>query len=512
MRENPFLFESEESENGSQYEDSSEFFENEYEVDEYEGEGEYDEKEYENEYDESEYDETEYDEAEYDETEYDEMESGDEYEDEVRGVRNYRAPVRTARSLSRYRPYSARRLRPLGRPPFRPRPQFRARPQMRQWRAPSPSWRPRRQWRPRYPRYPYPYPYPYYSTRPLIATQSEPAAPQSSEMVRLLQTLLNKTLGLNLPVDGVMSVETRSAIRSFQDQPSAPPPTGGDAEPAPAPGGGAPPPEAPASAEEFEFEFSYPGSNYGEFEDEYYEGETFEGETAKTASALRYVRGFASPDADCADAFRRAKKTRAQALTIINTQIGRAIRMLRFAAGKLKRGSRTAPTRALFRKIFRVTPEFVPTWMQPTASIKDRGDVVATRCARVADMLESGGLRYFCTMSAKNCPDCGDPSPKNNPFACSSWGKHRVVCLHTPFWDAMGRGDMANVLAVLMHEPFHVYFGKYVTEHSRTVGGKPVSVGKFGGIYCILQFVFEINKTSYPSRIKRACDHTQVRI
>jgi len=55
---------------------------------------------------------------------------------------------------------------------------------------------------------------------------------------------LNKTTGANLPVDGVMSVETRSALRSFQNQPSEPAPTDAPPPPPPPPGpeaGGTPP-------------------------------------------------------------------------------------------------------------------------------------------------------------------------------------------------------------------------------------------------------------------------------
>lgn len=45
---------------------------------------------------------------------------------------------------------------------------------------------------------------------------------QGSEHVRWVQTSLNTILNLNLPVDGVMTVETRSAIRSFQKRENLP--------------------------------------------------------------------------------------------------------------------------------------------------------------------------------------------------------------------------------------------------------------------------------------------------
>ena len=85
----------------------------------------------------------------------------------------------------------------------------------------------------------------------------------------------------------------------------------------------------------------------------------------------------------------------AQALAIIDAQIGVAITMLRQAAKDLQRGSRSTATRDLFLEIFRVRPEFVPTWLKTTATIKDRGDVVATRCKRVADLLASGKIKFL---------------------------------------------------------------------------------------------------------------------
>ena len=49
-----------------------------------------------------------------------------------------------------------------------------------------------------------------------------PESPIASEYVRWVQTMLNQALNLQLPADGVMSVETRSAIRSFQEKNNLP--------------------------------------------------------------------------------------------------------------------------------------------------------------------------------------------------------------------------------------------------------------------------------------------------
>lgn len=229
-----------------------------------------------------------------------------------------------------------------------------------------------------------------------------------------------------------------------------------------------------------------------------------------TRKAPSFVKGFSGPAGECRAALTRAGKTEAQALTIINNQVAAAIKMLRFAANKLKRANRTKQTNQVFQRIFRVMPDFVPTWLKQTSTIRDRGDVVAIRCSRVADLLASGSIRFFCSITSANCPDCTDGSPA---FACSSYGNEsvapnnsNVICLGIPFWNDMKNGRLNSILSTLMHEPFHIRFGVYVTEHSTTR-----SVGKFGGINCIIQFVFEINGQTPPQRVSDRCRGTAVR-
>lgn len=221
----------------------------------------------------------------------------------------------------------------------------------------------------------------------------------------------------------------------------------------------------------------------------------------RLAPAPRFVKDFSGPPAECAAALRRARKTRAQALAIINAQIGVAIRLLRKAAADLQRGRRTQATSDLFLKIFRVRPGFVPTWLKTTENIKDRGDVVRVRCARVADLLASGRIEFFCAITAANCPECGND---NSPFACSSFGQHRVICLGQGFWDDMRAGRTTSMLSTLMHEPFHIYFGRQVTEHRDTAG-------KFGGINCIVQFAFNASRRAPPARVTQRCTDMAVR-
>lgn len=266
---NEFIFETKGFGNESQFENSSEFFEGEFEdefEDEYLGEN----------------------------------------EDEIRRGASFRRPayrpaVRSfnrPRSFAR-RPFAARRplagrrsfaaRRPLARPGWR-RPGTRLRsPYGLRRRYPNYGRRFPLRRSPLYPRrypspYPQPYPYPAPYPAPLPSSEQPPppasttpassgaGAPQAisggaapppqegSEQVRLTQSLLNRVLGLNLPVNGIMDAATRSAIRSFQSQnPDAAPPPPPPAEPAPAEGTAgepaAPPPGDEQGAPQGEFPY-----------------------------------------------------------------------------------------------------------------------------------------------------------------------------------------------------------------------------------------------------------------
>ena len=250
---------------------------------------------------------------------------------------------------------------------------------------------------------------------------------------------------------------------------------------------------------------AYEGQLGHEGESEYERDDDEESETGSGAPvhrrAFRYVADFSGSAAECVRGLRRAGKTKAQALSLVNAHIGVAIKMLRKAAAALKRGSRTQATKDLFLKIFRVRPEFVPAWLKSTAAIKDRGDVVARRCTRVADLLASGRIKFYCAINATNCPDCAGVA---RAYACSSFGDDRVICLGDSFWDDMKTGRVSSNLATLMHEPFHIYFGLYVTEHRS-------NAGKFGGINCIVRFVFDANERGAPGRVTQACTDMAVR-
>ena len=61
-----------------------------------------------------------------------------------------------------------------------------------------------------------------------------------------------------------------------------------------------------------------------------------------------------------------------------------------------------------------------------------------------------------------------------------------------------------SMLSTLMHEPFHIYFGRQVTEHRDTAG-------KFGGINCIVQFAFNASRRTPPARVTQRCTDMAVR-
>ena len=72
------------------------------------------------------------------------------------------------------------------------------------------------------------------------------------------------------------------------------------------------------------------------------------------------------------------------------------------------------------------------------------------------------------------------------------------------FWDDMKAGNTNSMISTIMHEPFHIYYGKYVTAHAS-------DRGKFGGINCIVQFAFETNGRTVPGRVKERCRDMPVR-
>ena len=131
-------------------------------------------------------------------------------------------------------------------------------------------------------------------------------SPQASEHTRWVQSSLNRILGLNLPVNGLMDDQTRSAVRDFQTKkglpadgivgppteraiveassagPSTPPEGANGKEPPPAATGQEPPPAANGQEELFEFfpELEFPNNEMSlESEFENWHNELHRGES-----------------------------------------------------------------------------------------------------------------------------------------------------------------------------------------------------------------------------------------
>lgn len=209
------------------------------------------------------YEDFESDYEDFEDQEDEAYEMADEFRGRVRDHRRASSPV--ARSNA-YRPYRAvAPFRGVRRVPFGFRPaayRYGYRPG-----AYRPGYRPSR-WRPGLRRYGYGYggayqpgmnsgmPQPGFGSGAPADGLASPLQP--STIVMLLQRLLNRTMGTNLPVDGVMSVETSNALRNFQSQPAEPP--------SPPPGATTPPGPEGGDAPQSEYdELAYLESEFDEF-------------------------------------------------------------------------------------------------------------------------------------------------------------------------------------------------------------------------------------------------------
>lgn len=177
----------------------------------------------------------------------------------------------------------------------------------------------------------------------------------------------------------------------------------------------------------------------------------------------------------------------------VDAAAGRAVSWLLNAARALQR-PRSNNTKTFFREAFKTTPEFVPTWRPPSASWRDRGELVRIRLMRTAKILDGGWIRYFCWGSQAHCPECtGAPSTY---YACSSWGRRYVICLGQSFWIAWRDGDAVTLAATLLHEALHIYFGRTVAHGER---------GPYGNAFCYERFVLRINGIPLPQATVNGC-------
>lgn len=323
----------------------------------------------------------------------------------------------------------------------------------------------------------------------------EPAEPRDpcicpahgTEYVRWVQSALNRIEGLALPVDGVMSAATRSALRAFQGRNNLPADgiAGPDTEQVlrdagrPADAGTAPaePPSEPAQ-------------DQGEF----YEFETLELESPANMPTVRQgSRGAAvadlqrrlaaasfspgdaeepaldevgwiepeqeshSPAAPARPLFRFecaagcAPFPPGQCRTVLQRAIRDAISLATNAANKLQANPRdTKTTVRLFRAFFGHPPSRPVHW----ANNQESGAVVAQRFRECAKEL-GGGRR---TLYRCGCPGAG-PGVRARTIGPVE------VRLCAPFWNASpqpGLSDRFFRAGVILHEMLHQLFLEFI--------------------------------------------------
>jgi D-alanyl-D-alanine carboxypeptidase/Putative peptidoglycan binding domain len=138
----------------------------------------------------------------------------DEYEEELDSHSEFAGEIGEFDTESADQEWEEERGRrfPIRRTRFRRMP--RRRPMLSRGRPRRPG---RRPVPPKYPRRPVTAtPGPIVVFREPTIVEPEPHEPQGTEYVRWVQSSLNRILGLSLPVNGIMTPETRSAVRDFQ--------------------------------------------------------------------------------------------------------------------------------------------------------------------------------------------------------------------------------------------------------------------------------------------------------
>ncbi len=136
------------------------------------------------------------------------------------------------------------------------------------------------------------------------------------------------------------------------------------------------------------------------------------------------------------------------------------------AASELRVSPRSAATIARFHEAFGANPDWVPPWRPAAARWVDFGDLITTRVASAASIVDEGSIRYFCWGSPAHCPECTDPPATY--FACSSFLGAYLICLGRVFWQAWQSGDMATMGSTLLHEALHIYFNRTVSDGGRS--------------------------------------------
>ncbi len=205
------------------------------------------------------------------------------------------------------------------------------------------------------------------------------------------------------------------------------------------------------------------------------------------ARARRNVRHFTCSAADLTQirAWLGTSPTCDQLRGGVETAVARIVPQTRRAVQALRARPRTAHTRQLFRAVFGVLPEAVPSWRTANSAWRDLGELVALRLERGIQILNGsdtrgGYIRYFARGSSTHCPECtGQPTTYR---ACSSFQGHYLICLGRPFWVWWRDRNFNAMGSTLLHEALHIYFNRTVA-HAR----------RFNNAACYQLFVSRIN-------------------
>jgi hypothetical protein len=172
--------------------------------------------------------------------------------------------------------------------------------------------------------------------------------------------------------------------------------------------------------------------------------------------------------------------------TAITNSVAEAVNLLLRAAQPLtfpRPQSGTSEGRILrqdFLDAFGVEPEFVPNW-RPAGQKWDRGSVVRERLRCAARILSNGSIHYRCwgPLSCRDFVRAWVPGH----FARVRVGELRM-CFGEAFWVAF-RDNQNDVVATIVHEALHIYFGTIGDTRER---------GSFGFAPCYERFVMLTNR------------------
>ena len=178
--------------------------------------------------------------------------------------------------------------------------------------------------------------------------------------------------------------------------------------------------------------------------------------------------------------------------TAVGTAVKKAVYLTLKAANALEKSPRSIGTKTLFREIFGTFPEFVPKWRAAGASWKDRGELVALRLKRAADILASGQIQYYCW----GCPG-GDRDPITYEACNHPPGKY-IIGFGKGFWENLKNAASAYdyMAMTLLHEALHVYYSSVITHRHE---------GRYSNAYCYQRFVPEMNGLYLYPEVEKVC-------